>query len=62
MMNSLSEQKILKIDDTGNKFSEILRKYYEPHSFTTALLEVHDVTTQKKIHEVIYYKQFLMIL
>ena len=29
MMNSLSEQKILKIDDTGNKFSKILGKYYE---------------------------------
>ena len=28
-MNSLSEQKILKIDDTGNKFSKILGKYYE---------------------------------
>ena len=46
MMNSLSEQKILKIDDTGNKFSKILGKYYEPHSFTTALLEVHDVTIE----------------
>ena len=29
MMNSLSEGKILKIDDTGNKFSKILGKYYE---------------------------------
>ena len=29
MMNSLSEQKILKIDDTGHKFSKILGKYYE---------------------------------
>ena len=29
MMNSLSEQKFLKIDDTGNKFSKILGKYYE---------------------------------
>ena len=45
MMNSLSEQKILKIDDTGNKFSKILGKYYET-SFTTALLEVHDVTIE----------------
>ena len=30
-MNSLSEQKILKIDDTGNKFSKILGKYYETY-------------------------------
>ena len=29
MKNSLSEQKILKIDETGNKFSKILGKYYE---------------------------------
>ena len=29
MMNSLSEQKFLKIDDTGNKFSKIWGKYYE---------------------------------
>ena len=47
MMNSLSEQKILKIDDTGNKFSKDFgQNTTKPHSFTTALLEVHDVTIE----------------
>ena len=46
----------------GISFQRFCANTTKPHSFTTALLEVHDVTTQKKIHEVIYYKLFLMIL
>ena len=47
MMNSLSEQKILIIDDTGNKFSKIWGKYVQNLiHVTTALSEVHDVTIE----------------
>ena len=46
MMNSLSDKKILKIDDTGNKFWKILGKYYETSFIHNSSLEVHDVTIE----------------
>ena len=46
MMNSLSEQKILKIDDTENKFSKILGKYYETSFIYNSSFRFHDVTIE----------------
>ena len=46
MKNSLSDQKILKIDETGNKFQRFGANTTKPHSFTTSLIEVHDVTIE----------------
>ena len=43
MMNSLSEQKIPKIMTLGISFQRFWSNTTKPQSFTTALLEAHDV-------------------